>query len=167
MNITQEINYFYYHMSLYELRLMNGEDFFHGLSYNSLLYVNVIDQMRECTVSRLAEALGVTKSAVTLKINELVRQGIVTKIQSSEDRRIYYLTLSSEMRQLMQEYDIIFGGIERELRKQYSQEQLEQFGQILHTISGYDWNMINARLASDPLCEFDERKQGEGGDNNG
>lgn len=167
MNITQEVNYFYYHMSLYELRLMNGEDFFHGLSYNSLLYVNVIDQMQECTVSKLSKALGVTKSAVTLKINELVKQGVVTKVQSSEDRRIYYLTLSPETRELMQGYDAIFGGIERELRKQYTQEQLEQFGQILHTISGYDWNTISAKLADEPLRELDERKQGEGGENHG
>ena len=167
MNITQEINYFYYHMSLHELRLMNGEDFFHGLSYNSLLYVNVIDQMRECTVSRLSEALGVTKSAVTLKVNELVKQGIVVKVQSSEDRRIYYLTLSPETQRMMREYDVIFGGIEKELRKQYSQEQLEQFGQILHTISGYDWNTISANLAVDPPRELDKREQGEGGENNG
>lgn len=46
MTITDKMNSFYYHMSLYELQMMNGSDYFNGLSYNSLLYINVIDSLR-------------------------------------------------------------------------------------------------------------------------
>ena len=54
MKLTSKLNDFYYHMSLYELQIMNGGDFFKGLSYNSLLYINVIEQMKDCTASRIA-----------------------------------------------------------------------------------------------------------------
>ena len=37
MNLPEKVNHFYYHMSLYELQLMNGGDLYSGMSYNSLL----------------------------------------------------------------------------------------------------------------------------------
>lgn len=101
MTITDKMNSFYYHMSLYELQMMNGSDYFNGLSYNSLLYINVIEQLEDCTVSKLAQALHITKSAVTIKINELVRQKLVLKEQSSMDKRVYYLRLSPEIANIM------------------------------------------------------------------
>ena len=36
MDLVKEINDFYYHMALYELQVMNGNDYYNGLSYNSL-----------------------------------------------------------------------------------------------------------------------------------
>lgn len=142
MGITEKMNSFYYHMSLYELQLMNGSDYFNGLSYNSLLYINVIEQTENCTVSRLAEMLHITKSAVTIKINELVRQNIVKKEQSTFDKRVYYLKLSPETGELMKNYDRIFQKAEAELRNKYTEEQLELFGDILETISGYNWRKL-------------------------
>lgn len=142
MGITEKMNSFYYHMSLYELQLMNGSDYFNGLSYNSLLYINVIEQTENCTVSRLAEMLHITKSAVTIKINELVRQNIVEKEQSAFDKRVYYLKLSPETGELMKNYDRIFQKAEAELRSKYTEEQLDLFGDILETISGYNWRKL-------------------------
>ena len=43
LSVVDEINHFYYRMALHELQMMNGSDAFSGLSYNSLLYLNVID----------------------------------------------------------------------------------------------------------------------------
>ena len=56
MDIVKGVNDFYYHMSLYELQVMNGNDYYNGLSYNSILYINVMEQMKECTVSKIADA---------------------------------------------------------------------------------------------------------------
>ena len=105
MDLVKEINDFYYHMALYELQVMNGNDYYNGLSYNSLLYINVMEQMEECTVSKMADVLKITKSAVTLKINELVKQGVVVKKQSEKDKRVYFLELSPHMEQIVGVYD--------------------------------------------------------------
>ena len=134
MDIVKGVNDFYYHMSLYELQVMNGNDYYNGLSYNSILYINVMEQMDECTVSKIADALKITKSAVTLKINELVKQGVVIKKQSEKDKRVYYLELSPHMEQVLGIYDQVFYKIERELKEKYSQEQLDTFGEVLKTI---------------------------------
>ena len=108
MDLVKEINDFYYHMALYELQVMNGNDYYNGLSYNSLLYINVMEQMEECTVSKMADVLKITKSAVTLKINELVKQGVVGKKQSEKDKRVYFLELSPHMEQIGGVYDQVF-----------------------------------------------------------
>lgn len=130
MDIVKGVNDFYYHMSLYELQVMNGNDYYNGLSYNSILYINVMEQMEECTVSKIADAL---------KINELVKQGVVIKKQSEKDKRVYYLELSPHMEQVLGIYDQVFYKIERELKEKYSQEQLDTFGEVLKTICGYEW----------------------------
>lgn len=139
MNITNEINDFYYSMALHELQMMNEGDYYNGLSYNSILYINVIAMMEECTVSSLAEALRVTKSAVTLKVNELVKQGAVVRVQSEEDRRMYLLRLTPQMKEKIRLYDQVFDRIGADIQKKYSKEELELFGEILHSISGYEW----------------------------
>ncbi len=142
MKLTSKLNDFYYHMSLYELQIMNGGDFFKGLSYNSLLYINVIEQMKDCTASRIADALGITRSAVTIKLNELERQGAIVKEKSETDRRVTYVRLSPGMADLLSIYDQIFEKIEEDLRTKYTAEELELFMKILQDISGYEWRKV-------------------------
>ena len=83
-----------------------------------------------------------TITAVTIKINELVRQKLVLKEQSSMDKRVYYLRLSPEIANIMGLYDEIFQKVESDLRTKYTEEQLELFGDILQTISGYNWRQL-------------------------
>lgn len=142
MELIHEMNYFYYKMALYELQIMNNKDYYNGLSYNSMLYINVIAQYRDCTVSKLSEALHVTKSAVTLKVNELVKAGAVHKVQSEEDKRVFYVRLSSKVERTLGLYDDIFKKIEEDLQTKYTQEELRKFNQILHTISNFEWRKI-------------------------
>ncbi|QNL45473.1 MarR family transcriptional regulator [Oscillibacter hominis] len=138
--LARSVDEFYYHMALYELRMMNGADFFNGLSYNSLLYLNVIWMTEECTVSKIADTLGVTKPAVTLKINELARTEAIVKTRSEKDRRVYYIRLSPRMEALFANYDRVFDHIETALKNQYAEEQLSLFEEILRTISEIEWS---------------------------
>lgn len=142
MNFVNEINHFYSRMSLYELQVMKDGDGFSGLSYNSALYINVIDQMEACTVSKIAQALCVTKSAVTLKINELEKLGAVVRVRSDTDKRVFYIKLSKEMTDVMSFYHGVFGRIGEELKKSYTAEQIALFSEILHQISAFEWRKI-------------------------
>ena len=135
----KEMLRFYYSMSLNELRLMNERDYYRGLSYNSLLYLNVITMMEDCTVTRLAAALHVTKPGVTLKVNELVRQGAVVKRRSGRDRRVVQIALSPGMEKTIHMYNDVFAEIGRNLEKAYSPEQLALFCTILRSISEHEW----------------------------
>lgn len=140
--ITKEMNYFYYKMSMHELQMMNDQDTYHGLSYNSLLYINIISLMENCTVSKLAESLHVTKSAVTLKLKELEKAHAIQKVQSEDDKRVFYVRLTPEMEKTIGIYDEVFMKIEKKLHETYTKEQLELFAHILHDISGYEWRKL-------------------------
>lgn len=142
MSILEEINYFYYKMALHELQVMNDGAEYGGLSYNSMLYLNVIGQMEDCTVSSLSEALRVTKPAVTAKVNELVRAGAVERVRSETDRRVFYVRLSGKMRESTRLYDEVFGKIEQKLRQKYTESELAVFQKVLHEISGCEWSKI-------------------------
>lgn len=146
MHFLTEINHFYYQMSLQELRLMNSDDYFHGLSYNSLLYLDVISQTPQCTVSKLSALLHITKPAVTLKVNELVRQGFLKKTQSDDDKRVYYLTVGVHINNVYEYYDNIFSGIGAVLEEQYSPEQIALFCGMLRTVSDTDWENLHTKL---------------------
>ncbi|MDR3334997.1 MAG: MarR family winged helix-turn-helix transcriptional regulator, partial [Treponema sp.] len=90
-------NYFYCRTSLNELRWIHLGDYSAGLSYHSMLYLNIIAATPDCTVSSLAKMLGVSTPGVTEKVNGLVRKGFVEKVQDSVDRRVFWLRLTPEI----------------------------------------------------------------------
>lgn len=145
MKLIDEVNHFYYKMSLYELKIMNEGDFYNGLSYNSMLYLNVIFQTKECTVSKLAESLNITKSAVTLKINELLKDNVVVKEQSQQDKRVFFIKLSPNIEKTFSIYSKIFEKIEKQFIKKYSEEELKTFKKILNDFLNYDWSDYNEK----------------------
>lgn len=143
MELLEAVNQFYYAMSLHELRLMSGKDALGGLSYNSMLYLNVISMTPECTVSKIAETLHVTKPAVTLKVNELERQGALCKTQSERDKRVFFLTLTGEAARAFLLYDKNFIYMEERLREKFTPEQLELFCGMLRTMGSCDWKGLD------------------------
>ena len=97
MNLKKALDSFYYSTALCNLRLMNEKFVDEHITYNSLLYLELIFTMKgECTVSRIADLLNISRPGVTLKVNELIKQGLVTKTPDPDDRRKNYLTVNEE-----------------------------------------------------------------------
>jgi DNA-binding MarR family transcriptional regulator len=140
MNFAETMNYFYYRSSLNELRWMHREDFSFGLSYHSLLCLNIIASTPDCTVSRLAELLGITTPGITEKVNGLVRKGLVEKVQSEEDRRVFRLRLRPDVREMYKKWDRFSEMLETRLLKKYSEDEIALFSKILQDVAccGFD-----------------------------
>lgn len=134
MILKDTINHFFYTMSVNELQLMNEKFKDLNITYNSLLYLDLISQMPNCTVTMLSQALHISKSAVTLKVNELVKQGLLLKQQSEKDKRIYYLLLKDEINEIYTQYDkALYKAIEN-VNTHFSIEEQEVFSKILKEI---------------------------------
>ena len=74
MELQKALDTFYYSTALCDLRLMNKQFVDKNITYNSLLYLELIFSMEgKCTASKIAELLYISKPAVTLKINEFGR----------------------------------------------------------------------------------------------
>lgn len=99
------MNRLHYQTMLDELRRMNGSQVMPKLSYNSLLYLDIIDMTPDCTVSRLADLLHVSRPAVTAKVKELFDAGLIEKRRSPDDGRVHYLAIKPDIEREYRGYD--------------------------------------------------------------
>lgn len=135
MDIEKVIKDYYYKLTMNELKLMNHDEDDWSISYNSLLYLELINMIPKCTGSMLAELLGISKSAVTLKINELIKLGHVIKEQSNQDKRVYYLRVSKENEEVYAQYDKSLNTAVKRIKKKYGEKELNIFCDVLSNIS--------------------------------
>ena len=106
------------------------------ITYNSLLYLELIFTMKgECTVSRIADLLNISRPGVTLKVNELIKQGLVTKTPDPDDRRKNYLTVNEEAVPQYKIYRSQDNEAVRRITEKYSGEEIRMFCDMLDMIS--------------------------------
>ncbi|CAG9622258.1 MarR family winged helix-turn-helix transcriptional regulator [Sutcliffiella rhizosphaerae] len=129
MNLLDELHRFYYDMTLTELRLMNENS--SNISYHSLLYLDLISYKDNCTVSYLADILHISKSAVTIKVNELIKSGLLIKKQSTKDRRVYYLSIAPKVKEDYKQHDMRVLNASKDLEMNYTDSELELFKKML------------------------------------
>ncbi len=134
MDLKKTVNRFYFDMVVNELRLANYNSY-QSVTYNSLLYLDIIAYKEKCTVSYIADILHVAKSAVTLKVKELEKLGLVKKIQSSEDKRVHYLEVNETLLEEYKAYDRVLNGALDEVEKKYSAAELKILFDMLDTIN--------------------------------
>ena len=131
MPLREAIQRFYSDIILDELQLMSRNPSYPNLTYNTFLYLSMIAYKKNCTASYIAETLHVSKSAVTIKVNELIRQGLVQKTQSSNDKRVYYLYLAPK--DYWPEYRLDKAVCKFE--SNYTDEQVNMFCDMLNFIT--------------------------------
>ena len=144
MNLRKALDSFYYSTALCDLRLMNKQFIDETITYNSLLYIELIYTMNgTCTASKLAELLNVSKPGVTLKLNELLKQGLITKTPDPNDKRKNYLTVNEEA---IPQYKVFrrqdSEAVER-ITKHFTAEEISKFCEMLDIISEINFEEIN------------------------
>lgn len=137
MDLFETLNRFYYDQVLNELRMMNETMLYPRVNYHSVLYLELIHDWGKCTASDLARALHVSKPAVTSKINELIRQGLVEKIQSEEDRRVYYLKVRPEIVEEYRVFDQKTFHAAQKIQQRFSTEEIETFCAVMDAFCYY------------------------------
>lgn len=143
MELRKALDAFYYSTALCDLRLMNKQFIDENITYNSLLYLELIFSMNgKCTASKIAELLYVSKPAVTLKVNELIRQGLVTKTVDPEDRRQNFLSVNEEAIPKYKIYRRQDNDAIQKITQRYSEEDIQKFCEMLDIISAINFEEI-------------------------
>ena len=144
MNLRKALDTFYYSTALCDLRLMSKQFVDENITYNSLLYIELIYTMNgTCTASKLAELLNVSKPGVTLKLNELLRQGLITKTPDPNDKRKNYLTVNEEA---IPQYKVFRRQDSEAIKRitdRYTMEEIRKFCEMLDIISEINFEEIN------------------------
>lgn len=68
---------------------------------NDYYYLCVIEALGEPNFSAIAEALNLTKPGVTAIVRKLCNMGLVTKKQSEEDKRVYFVSLTQKGKEIL------------------------------------------------------------------
>ncbi len=85
------------------------EQEFHQTDYQDVSaagihYIDVINNMHNPTFVELSNKMGLSKPSVTLMINKLQEKGYVQKIQSSEDGRVFFISLTEKGKSIARAY---------------------------------------------------------------
>jgi DNA-binding MarR family transcriptional regulator len=75
---------------------------------NDYYYLLVIHSLQRPNFSQIAEKLSVTKPAVSAIIRKLNNMDLVSKVQSEEDKRIYYVEITEKGRLILQGDKVIY-----------------------------------------------------------
>ena len=144
MELGKSLDKFYYSTALCDLRLMNSQFVDENITYNSLLYLEIIYTMNgTCTASRLAQMLNVSKPGVTLKLNELLRQGLITKTSDPKDKRKNYLAVNDDK---VPQYKVFRRQDSEAIRRitdRFTPEEINKFCEMLDIISEINFEEIS------------------------
>lgn len=100
-------------------------------------------------VGEVADFLGVTPPAATKNIDKLERLGLVTRRQSTGDRRATLLSSSRRGRELVEQFDTARYERLRRVVERFSAEELKQLTQLLERFS---LALIQCGESADGLC---------------
>lgn len=134
MDLRQRMERLFVDRTVSELQLANS-DTYQSVTYNSLLYLDLIAYTPDCTAGYLAETLHVAPSAITSKVRELERLGLVTRTRSERDKRVYYLHINEQLRAEYRAYDQILYGALDELEARYTPQQVDLLCEMLDAIN--------------------------------
>jgi DNA-binding MarR family transcriptional regulator len=101
------------------------------LTINQFRYIDAIHDLGKPTISDIAYKLKITKASVTTGINKLTQMGYVVKEQSSEDKRVFHVSLTNMSDQLIQaKYQALkeYGNF---ISSSLSKEEVRQFEVII------------------------------------
>lgn len=102
-----------------------------NLTVSQLDYLAVVRDQEKVTSSDIAKALGYANSSVTVMIKRLIKMGLLTKSQSSEDKRVSYVELTELGQNVVQIQLRVFRDIAGALESQLTQEEQETFAKLL------------------------------------
>ena len=135
MKLRHALDRFYRTTALCDLRLTNHNEL-KPLSYNTRLYLELIFTLGpNCTASMLAKELGISKAAVTIKLNRLLEDQLISKEPDPQDGRRHRLKVNEAQ---VPQYQIFRKQDEeavRRLKSRFSSQQLKDFCQMLDVLS--------------------------------
>lgn len=132
--LTKAMSKFYHDLSICELKLQNSMQDKTKLTYNDLLYLDIISaHSGEYTSTQIADMLHVSRPSVTKKIKELAQKGYVIRKQCESDKRVFHLFVNEDLY-----FDYSARKIGKELSKRiegkYSNDDIRNLCELLNLI---------------------------------
>lgn len=104
------------------------------LTMKQLYYLRVIDQKNRVTFSELAQETRNSKPTITELISKFITMDCVYRERSDEDRRVYYIYLTSKGKDIARAQEKNQIRFIEKVRERLTEAELKQFIQLLNKI---------------------------------
>lgn len=122
-NIAYISNYFW-KVSIDNVNTILSDDQIRSFNLNDYYYLTVISQLGSPNLGDVARELKLTKPAISVMVQRLIKNDLVEKLRSSEDKRVYYLVLTEKGNKIIQGDYALYNNLSDEIVKLLSKEQL-------------------------------------------
>jgi DNA-binding MarR family transcriptional regulator len=116
----------------FQTQLLSGD--LKQYTLRQLYYIELINKHEGISVSEISKKLEIKKSTVSVAINQLIDLGIITKIQSKDDKRFYFLQLTPKGKEIMKMHMQVHKNTIKKILNILNQEEVEKFIQIVNKI---------------------------------
>lgn len=134
MTLKESFDRMYRSVSIMEAGFADSE-MCPDLSYKDMLYLDIIQLTPDCTVTMMAEMLGVSLPAVTQRVNILEEKGFVTRVRRIGDARFKTLQLSDRARAIMEDEETAIVAILGRMEESFTAEEVATFCRMLDCVS--------------------------------
>lgn len=102
-----------------------------GLTTVEAVSLECIVTLGSPTVAEFASMMGISAPNAAYKVNNLYRKGFIDKVQSSSDRREFYLRPTQKYLRIRDREDDYLDTLEKRMRHRFSEEEMETFNRML------------------------------------
>jgi DNA-binding MarR family transcriptional regulator len=120
-------------MKKFQTELLSGD--LKEYTLRQLYYIELIDKHEGISVSEISKTLDLKKSTVSIAVNQLIDLEIVSKIQSNNDKRFYFLKLTEKGKDIMKMHKQVHQNTIKKILKILNQDEVENFIKIVDKIT--------------------------------
>lgn len=146
MDLESPMMRLYRFLSLEETELIRSQGLDFDLSYLDMVYLDLILLEDRCTPSLIAERLGIARSAVTVRLNKLEKNGFIDRTRNDEDKRSSVLGLTEKGMEWFRPMFDEFESFEAVIRSRFTDEDIGIVRRMIDCISEQSGRSIRRRL---------------------
>jgi DNA-binding MarR family transcriptional regulator len=120
-------------MNKFQSELLSGD--LKDYTLRQLYYIELIDKHEGISVSEISKTLDLKKSTISIAVNQLIGLEIVSKIQSKNDKRFYFLKLTEKGKEIMKLHKQVHQNTIKKILKILNQDEVENFIKIVDKIT--------------------------------
>lgn len=105
-----------------------------ALTTSETFCMEVINSLGNPTVSEFASVSGISSPNAAAKVGSLIRKGYVEKVQSENDKRMFYLHPTEKFNNYYRISIDYLEKVQRRCEKRFSKEEMDNLGDLLRII---------------------------------
>ena len=94
---------------------------------NDYYYLYVIESLEEPNFSAISEALHLTRPGVTAIVKKLCNMGLVSKNQSKQDKRVYFVSLTKKGKDILNGDREVYRNVTKEISDFCKNKEEQEF----------------------------------------